>query len=287
MKKIKHLAFFVIIILINFLVSNCSKGSDESENSIKDSIENVNGSLNGKLTEKDAAIQELVSSFNEIQENLNTIKEKEKIISKVTSDGDVKSKEDQIKEDIQSIYDLMAKNKDRIGSLSKKLKNSKLKIEGLEKMIENMQATLNLKDSEIEELKTKIEGLNVELSNLTTNYKAVENESNQKTEIINTAFYAIGTAKELKENNVITKEGGIIGLGKTTKLSSDFNKEYFTKINIEKTTSINLGAKRIIMLTTHPSSSYKLVGKKPIEKLEITNTKEFWSASKYLVILLD
>ena len=287
MKKIKHFAFFVIIILTNFLLSNCSKGSDESENSIKDSIENVNVSLNGKLTEKDAAIQELVSSFNEIQENLNTIKEKEKIISKVTSDGDVKSKEDQIKEDIQSIYDLMAKNKDRIGSLSKKLKNSKLKIEGLEKMIENMQATLNLKDSEIEELKTKIEGLNVELSNLTTNYKAVENESNQKTEIINTAFYAIGTSKELKENNVITKEGGIIGLGKTTKLSSDFNKEYFTKINIEKTTSINLGAKKIKMLTTHPSSSYKLVGEKPIEKLEITNTKEFWSTSKYLVIILD
>ena len=287
MKKIKHFAFFVIIILTNFLLSNCSKGSDDSENSIKDSIENVSGNLNGKLNEKDAAIQELVSSFNEIQENLNAIKEKEKIISKVTSDGDVKSKEDQIKEDIQSIYDLMAKNKDRIASLSKKLKNSKLKIEGLEKMIENMQATLNLKDSEIEELKTKIEGLNVELSNLTTNYKAVENESNQKTEIINTAFYAIGTSKELKENNVITKEGGIIGLGKTTKLSSDFNKEYFTKINIEKTTSINLGAKKIKMLTTHPSSSYKLVGEKPIEKLEITNTKEFWSASKYLVIILD
>ena len=287
MKKIKLVPFFVIIILTNLLVSNCGKGSDESENPIKDSVENVSGNLNGKLNEKDAAIQELVSSFNEIQENLNTIKEKEKIISKVTSDGDVKSKEDQIKEDIQSIYDLMAKNKDRIGSLSKKLKNSKLKIDGLEKMIDNMQVTLNLKDSEIEELKTKIEGLNVELSNLTTNYKAVENESNQKTEIINTAFYAIGTSKELKEKNVITKEGGIIGLGKTTKLSSDFNKDYFTKINIEKTTSINLGAKKIKMLTTHPSNSYKLIGEKPIEKLEITNTKEFWSASKYLVIILD
>jgi archaellum component FlaC len=287
MKKIKHFAFFVIIILTNFLVSNCSKGGDDSENSIKDGIENVTGNLNGKLNEKDAAIQELVSSFNEIQENLNAIKEKEKIISKVTSDGDVKSKEDQIKEDIQSIYDLMGKNKDRIGSLSKKLKNSKLKIEGLEKMIENMQATLSLKDSEIEELKTKIEGLNVELSSLTTNYKAVENESNQKTEIINTAFYAIGTSKELKAKNVITKEGGIIGLGKTTKLSSDFNKEYFTKINIEKTTSINLGAKKIKILTTHPSNSYKLIGEKPIEKLEINNTKEFWSASKYLVIILD
>lgn len=287
MKKIKQIAFFVIIIASNFLLSNCSKGSDDSESSIKDSIENVTGSLNGKLTEKDAAIQELISSFNEIQENLNIIKEKEKIISKVTSDGDVKSKEDQIKEDVQSIYDLMIKNKNRISSLSKKLKNSNLKIDGLDKMIDNMQLTINLKDSEIEELKTKIEGLNVELSTLTNNYKAVETESNQKTEMINTAFYAIGTSKELKEKNVITKEGGIIGLGKTTKLSADFNKEYFTKINIEKISSINLGAKKIKILTTHPSNSYKLVGEKPVEKLEITNTKEFWSASKYLVIVVE
>ena len=70
-------------------------------------------------------------------------------------------------------------------------------------------------------------------------------------------------------------------------IQSNFNKEYFTKINIEKTTSINLGAKKIKILTTHPSNSYKLIGEKPIEKLEITNTKEFWSASKYLVIILD
>ena len=41
---------------------------------------------------------------------------KEKIVTKNTVNGDVKSKKDQIKEDIQAIYDLMGKNKSRINS---------------------------------------------------------------------------------------------------------------------------------------------------------------------------
>jgi predicted Zn-dependent protease len=67
----------------------------------------------------------------------------------------------------------------------------------------------------------------------------------------------------------------------------EFNKEYFTKINIEQTNSINLGAKKVKILTNHPKSSYKLVGEKPVEKLEITNAQDFWSTSKYLVIVIE
>lgn len=287
MKKISLIIAGLSLSFGSLLFTSCGNGDKKNENPLADSLQNVNGALNGKLSEKEAALQEFIASFNEIQENLNAIKEKEKIVSSASSNSDIKNKEDQIKEDIQSIYDLMAKNKDRIGSLSKKLKDSKLKLEGMEKMIENLQTTINMKDGEIEELKNKIEGLNIELSSLSTNYKAVESESAQKTEALNTAYYAIGTSKELKEKKVISKEGGFIGLGKTTKVSSDFNKEYFTKINITQTTTINLGAKKVKLLTTHPSSSFKLIGEKPIEKLEITDPKEFWSSSKYLVIVID
>jgi DNA repair exonuclease SbcCD ATPase subunit len=287
MKNLKLLVAGLMLSIGSLTFTSCGGGDKKNENPLADSLQNVNGELNGKLGEKEAALQEFIASFNEIQENLNAIKEKEKIVSNASSKGDVKSKEVQIKEDIQSIYDLMAKNKDRIGALSKKLKDSKLKLAGMEKMIENLQTTINLKDGEIEDLKNKIESLNIELSSLTTNYRAVESESNEKTEALNTAYYAIGTSKELKEKKVISKEGGFIGLGKTTKVTSDFNKEYFTKINIEQTLSINLGAKKVKILTNHPSSSYNLVGKKPIEKLEITNAKDFWSASKYLVIVID
>jgi uncharacterized coiled-coil DUF342 family protein len=287
MRKIKVIVSVILLALGSLAVTNCNNDAEKNRNPLADSLKNVNGELSGQLNEKEEALQEFIASFNEIQENLNEIKEKEKIVTNTTSKGDLKSKHSQIKEDIQAIYDLMAKNKNRINSLSQKLKQSNLKLSGMEKMIENLQNSLNLKDEEIADLKTRIEGLNIELSNLNTNYKNVESESAQKTEALNTAFYSIGTSKELKDKKVIAKEGGFIGLGKSTKVVSDFNKEYFTKINIEQTTSINIGAKKAKIVTSHPTNSYKLVGDKPVEKLEITNPKEFWSSSKYLVIVIE
>lgn len=288
MKILKVLVAAVVIGLAGLNLTSCGNKDGEKEvNPLADSLNAINGDLNGKLSEKEAALQEFIASFNEIQENLNAIKDKEKIVTNASSTGDVKSKEGQIKEDIQAIYDLMAKNKNRIGSLTKKLKDSNLKLEGLEKMIENLQTSINQKDGEISDLKSKIEGLNIELANLNTNYQAVETESAEKTEVINTAYYAIGTSKELKEKSVISKEGGFIGIGKTTKVKQDFNKEYFTKINIEQTTSISIGAKKAKILSNHPSGSYKLVGEKPVEKIEITNAKDFWSNSKYLVVVIE
>lgn len=286
MKTIK--TFITTIALSLALVNLTSCGGGEKEgNPQLDSANNVNTELSGKLSEKEAALQEFVNAFNEIQDNLNTIKEKEKIVTTSSKTGDVKNKEDQIKEDLQAIYDLMGKNKNRIASLSKKLKNANVKMEGLEQMIVNLQAQIADKDNTIAELKLAIEALNIELSNLNTNYQEVEQETEVKTEKLNTAFYAFGTSKELKEKGVITKEGGFIGIGKSTKVKDDFNKEYFTKIDITTTTSINIGAKKAKILTTHPSSSYKLVGEKTVEKIEITNPEEFWGASKYLVIVID
>ncbi len=286
MKILKVLTAAILLGAASLNFTSCGDKEKEA-NPLADSLKGVTNDLSGKLNEKEVAMQEFIGAFNEIQENLNTIKEKEKIVTNASITGDVKSKESQIKEDIQAIYDLMTKNKNRIGSLSKKLKDANLKLEGMELMIENLQKSLDLKDGEIADLKTKIEALHIELASLNTNYKAAEEESAAKTEEINSVFYAIGTTKELIEKHVITKEGGFIGIGKTTKVKEDFNKDYFTKINAEQTTSINIGAKKAKIITTHPKGSYKMVGEKPVEKIEITNSKEFWSVSKYLVVIID
>lgn len=286
MKKLGLTIIAVALFATSAFFTACG-GGEKEVNPLADSLQEVNSGLSGKLNEKELALQEFISTFNEIQDNLNTIKEKEKIVSKNTINGDVKNKEDQIKEDIQAIYDLMGKNKNRINSLSRKLKESNLKLEGMQTMIENLQASLNLKDEEITDLKNKIESLNIELSALNTDYKDIQSESDLKTQVIKTAYYAFGTSKELKEKNIVTKEGGFIGIGKTSKLKEDFNKEYFTKVNIDEVSSINIGAKKAKIITTHPSGSYKLIGEKTVEKIEITNVEEFWSVSKYLVIIIE
>ncbi len=286
MKTLKLVVAAAVIAASSLFTISCG-GSEKEANPLADSLASVNGELNGQLSEKEVALQEFVNSFNEIQENLNAIKEKEKIVTASSQSGDVKSKEETIKEDIQAIYDLMAKNKNRIGSLSKKLKNANSKIAGLEQMIATLQAQIDAKDGEISDLKAQLESKNIELSNIVMNLENVEAESSAKTEKLNTAFYAFGTSKELKEKNVITKEGGFIGMGKSTKLKDDFNKEYFTKVDASQVTSINIGSKKAKIITSHPTSSYKLVGEKTVEKIEILNAEDFWSNSKYLVIITE
>lgn len=286
MKTLKLFLVAVVITVSSLFTISCG-GSEKEANPLADSLSGVNGELSGQLTEKEIALQEFVNSFNAIQENLTAIKEKEKIVTAHSKEGDVKSKEQSIQEDIQAIYDLIAKNKNRIGSLSKKLKESKSKITGLEQMIETLQAQIDAKDGEISTLKAQLESKNIELSNIVMNLETVEAESNAKTEKLNTAYYAFGTSKELKEKNVITKEGGFIGMGKSTKLKEDFNKDYFTKIDASQVTSINIGAKKAKIVSSHPSNSYKLIGDKTVEKIEILNADDFWSNSKYLVIITE
>ena len=283
---IKFIFALSILFSVAFFTS-CNTGGEKEPNPLADSLAGDNKNLKGSLSEKEVALQEFVNSFNEIQANLDAIKEKEKIVNASAQGGDVKSKEEQIKQDIQSIYELMAKNKSRISSLNKKLKTANTKIEGLEKMIATLEAQLNEKDVQIGELTNKIEQLNIELSNLVVNYESLEQENQVKTEKLNLAYYVIGTAKELREKGITTKEGGFIGIGKTTELKKDFNRDYFTKIDASQTSVIPLGAKKVKILSSHPSNSYKLIGEKTVEKLEISNSEDFWSVSKYLVIVID
>lgn len=278
--------FFLFLLTALFSCNNSDKVSVEEPNPHRDSLNTENERLKDELTQKDSAVNSFMQSFNEIQENLTIIKEKEKIITE--SKGDVKNKKDQIVEDIQSIYDLMARNKEKLNSMSGRLKHANLKIEEFQKMIERLNQQLTEKDTEIAGLKDQLERLNIELTEVTDNYNAKLEESNQKTSQLNTGYYAFGTAKELKTQGVITKEGGFIGIGKTEQLMKDFNKKYFTKIDITQTTSIPLGSKKARILTTHPSGSYKLEGpENKVEKLVITNPEEFWSSSKYLVIIVE
>lgn len=252
-----------------------------------DSLNAENELLKQQLSEKDSAVNSFMQAFNEIESNLAVIKEKEKIISD-TKGTDLKNKEEQIVADIQEIYDLMNKNKEKLASMSGKLKKANLKIEEFQKIIERLNQQLTEKDAEITSLKEQLEKLNIEMTELNLNYTAKEEESNQKTSKLNTAYYAFGTSKELKTQGVVTKEGGFIGIGKTEQLMKDFNKNYFTKIDITETTSIPLAAKKARLVTTHPSGSYKFEGPQgKVEKLTITNPEDFWSTSKYLVIIIE
>ncbi len=283
---------YLIVLLLPFLIQ-CT-GNEEKLRTELDSLRTIN-------QQRDETINEFVESFNEIEENLQTIKQKESIIRVNSSDTEMEQNaKERINEDILTIYELMRENKKELKEARQKLRNSGMKIKGLQDMIANMEKQLQTKDNEIRQLKQKLANLNILVGEMSEDIDRMEGEidslsteSEEKTEVIeeqteelNTAYYVFGTDKELREQGVITKEGGFIGIGRTEKLRKDFNKDYFTEIDIREVKEIPIMAKKAEIVTTHPAGSFTLVGEKPVKKLVIKNPEQFWSVSKYLVIVV-
>jgi hypothetical protein len=70
-------------------------------------------------------------------------------------------------------------------------------------------------------------------------------------------------------------------------MKKDFNRDYFTEIDIRNFDYLRLMAKKAKLITVHPADSYHFTGKKLSDTLFIDNTAEFWKVSKYLVVLTD
>ena len=100
---------------------------------------------------------------------------------------------------------------------------------------------------------------------------------------LNSAWFVFGTKKELYDQKILSGSG-LFKKGSVLK-DGDINKDYFTQIDIRTTKEIKLYSKDADVLTTHPTGSYALEkDDKGLLTLRITNPKEFWSVSKYLVI---
>ncbi len=279
----------ILYTVLALFIGACNTSSTDVNSPELDSLRAENERLKAEALAKDESIDEFLKSLNEIEENLNAIKEREKIVrissSKLENQN---TQQEQIAADINMIGQLLLENKNKIASLNKKLKAAGIKSAELEKIIEGLNKKLDEKNNEIASLKEELTIANAALEKLFVEYNQRLEELDDKTGKLNTAYYVIGTKKELLEKGVITKEGGFVGIGKINKLKSDFNKEYFTKIDVTTTSSIPLLTKKASVITTHPSGSYKIEGSKDkAEKLVIINSDDFWSASKYLVIIVE
>ena len=112
---------------------------------------------------------------------------------------------------------------------------------------------------------------------LAAEYEAIARSVAEHDKAIISAWFVFGTKSELKSQKIL-QSGDVLK-------NADFNKDYFTQIDIRTTKEIKLYSKRAELLTTHPAGSYEIVKEdKGQLTLKITNPKEFWSVSKYLVI---
>ena len=278
---------FLVACVAAFCLTGCNNGKNDSAAQNTAQAD----SLNGIIAQKDSEINDLLGTLNEIEEGFQQISEAEHRVS-LAKDGEGVNKKQKLKEDIQFIADRMKQDRELIAKLQKQLANGTLKGAQLQKTIEGLQKQLEEKDAQLQTLREELDkkdihiaALDETVNNLNTKTNRLTAESNQKTETINaqdkqihTAWYVFGTKKELKEQSII-QDGKV--------MTGNFNKNYFTKVDIRNLSEIKLYSKSAKLLTIHPSSSYSLVRDANKQyTLHITNSQLFWSTSKYLVVLV-
>jgi DNA repair exonuclease SbcCD ATPase subunit len=278
---------FVLMLCMTALVA-CN---EKKTNAVDLRLTQQADSLNRIIAQKDNEINDMMSTMNDIEEGFRAISAAEDRVS-VARQGEGASSAERIRENMQFIKQTMQQNRELISKLRNQLRQSSVKSDELRRMLENFTQQLEEKDSQLKALQAELQAKNIQIgelteqvSDLTTNVSTLKEETTQKSETISTqdkqlhsAWFVFGTKSELKEQRII--EDGEI-------LRSNFNRDYFTKIDIRVDKEIKLYSRSAKVLTHHPASSYILerdANKQYV--LRITNPQDFWSTSKYLVILV-
>jgi hypothetical protein len=258
--------------------------------------------LQQESSQKNADIDGFISSLTNIQENLDSIKTLEGIVTaKAMGEGKNTTAEEDILGDMRSIYDKMRKNREQITALEKQLKTSSIGSDKLNKMIAKLKSDLADKDTEISVLRGKLAQADIYIDALMSDIDQLALEGEMKTEVIaekdriltakekelQTAYWVKGTKKELMERGIIDREGAFLGMGGVKKVAGDVSYEDLTRINIYETSEFAIGAKKAEIVSPHPSNTYEVVGNKTADKLVVSDADAFWKNSKVLVIVTN
>jgi chromosome segregation ATPase len=248
-------------------------------------------SLTQVIAQKNQEINDVVGTLNDIELGFREISEAQGRVT-VAQRGEGANSAERIRENMQFIQSTMQQNRELINKLRSQLRESSINSEELKRTLDNLTAQLQEKDRQLralrEELVAKeihiveldetIERLNEDVSELKDANTSKSETISKQDQQLNTAWFVFGTKKELKEQNIL-KDGRV--------LEQNFNKDYFTKIDIRVDKEIKLYSRTAEVLTSHPASSYTLqhdANKQYV--LRIKNPQKFWSTSKYLVVLV-
>ncbi len=260
--------------------------------------EQQSAELNTELQATLATQDSLFALINEISEGMNQIKDMEHIIATPGLNGDTQSGRAELRNDMASIRQALQQRRERLAQLEENLKNSNGKNATLMKTIENLKQQISSQESEIAQLNSKLSAAGVEIASLgakvdslsstvtavTTEREEARQEATQLTDELNTCYFAIGTKKELQDNQII--QTGF--LRKTKIMEGDLEKNYFTRAYKRTLVSIPLHSKKAEVMTKQPKDTYEIVeGDQGQKILKILDPARFWELSNFLVVKVD
>lgn len=290
MKKIAIIA----VAAFSLFMGSCDTKKEKEAG--RDSSAATIDSLQQVIAQTQNESNDLMGTIEQIQEGFRQINEAEGRVSTETKQGEGTDKQ-AIQENMAFIQRTLRLNRDLIANLQQQLRstnqtNSKMKAT-LEEMVANFNAQLEEKSQQIEALRAELAAKEIRIAeqdeqistlNENVNNLAASNAQKEKTvaeqdKELHSAWYVFGTKKELREQKILEKNDVL--------RSRDFNRDYFTKIDLRVTKVIKLYSKSARLVTSHPAGSYSLDRDSQGQyTLRITQPENFWSVSRYLVIIV-
>ena len=275
------------------LLASCGQQSAEYKK-----LKAENDSLRNENTKSTEELNEMLSTLNDIEADIQSIRDAENYITiQQQSGGELsQTRREKIKQNMQLISETLKKNRAQISELEEKMKKSGIQSDALRKtvqrlsseldektkMIVALQEDLAKKDVRIQELDEMVSSLNEDVENLSTTAAAQSEKINEQDKALHTAYYCFGTTKELKDQKILSG-GGLFSKSKV--LQDGFNKDYFISIDIREVKEIPLFAKKAKLRSNHPDGSYEFIEDEDGNlALIIKDENTFWSLGKYLVI---
>ncbi|HSV88983.1 MAG TPA: hypothetical protein VLH61_10110 [Bacteroidales bacterium] len=282
----------IFIALISLLITGCGqKAREEAERLQQEKL-----ALQEQLETQEESINEFLSAINQIEENLALIREKERAISQGArenlerQDGQM----ERINDDIRLIGELMQQNRQLISRLNRDLRGSNLRIGEFEKRVAELNERIVQKESEIAALQEELSRMNLRVDYLTSTIDTLQLAAQERVRFINaqtaemnTAFYTMGSRRELLEWGVIIRQGGFLGIGRTNRLHPEVEQVHFARIDQTQVREITIAGTNPNLITPHPEGSWEYLTENGITSLVILDPSKFWSTSRYLVIELE
>lgn len=288
MKNFKY--FFLSLITIS-CVSNSETVSEESRRidslqSVLSSKDQAINSLEFQKLNDDSIVNLYALYIQKIKDNINEINKQELIINNKKNNPDFIEKDTtDIIKSIKILSKKLQENESMILALNNAVKLEKDKNSQFVSKVTDLREEIAQSNREVYYLKEELNSMNASFEAIFKKYNLQNKKISDLNQKLNEVAYVIGSKSELLDNGVLTKSGGLIGIGKTRKLNSDLNTDYFTYVSKYKFQNILLGYKTVRLMTAHPTSSYRLsTSNEIIDSLIIINQDDFWRNSKFLVV---
>ena len=284
-----YMRFTIFLSATIFLIAACSSDKQTVSEQVgsSDSDKKI-AQLEKDNANKDSMLNLSLAYFSEIQSNLEAIELKKDEIRIISANTEVSSDDKTwILEQIRHINYLREENAKKVGVLNKLLDKNGIRILELEKLIQNMVQNIQIKDEQISILQGELGSMDKAYAKLFDAYQEKSEMVDELKDALNTAYYSYGTESELVKNQVIERKNGFIGIGKKIYLSENFNEKYFAKIDLTEEKELFIEGSDVKFITDHPSKSYTLIPVGKNTKIKISNPREFWKVSNYLVVVVD